>query len=442
MLIVMKVLKRVLVILILILISMPLGACGVATPMPTATVTTMPSLMPSVMPTYTEPLPTPSPTSTPSAIPVSSAPEGLRMAYIIDRNLYFQDGSKPPLQLTYSGVDWRTLFFSEDGEKIFFFRGAPLHNLYSINRDGSQEHALVTNSLLAAFGEDYDESTTPCDPIIVPHTHLLLFRTCSHPDEYTTIQNSDLFIADTDTNQVEILLPRGQGGTFYVSPDGSKLAVRMRNSIDIFGIDGKVIRRNLATYIRSEPIPLAPLVYWVSNSSELILALPINTFYDTSQPPTYTIWRYSLDTGLGIQINLDPPPMSNEPIWASPDGNWITYNNYYEHSFYLGDLRAGGAQPYEIALPYAWSLDNIHFVYTVSQPGGSDLYLASVNASPVFVGKGEFVGWLDANRYIYFANQTFIMGEIDREPMPIPVGNAQSLFSSARFIFTYQPLDK
>lgn len=129
-------------------------------------------------------------------------------------------------------------------------------------------------------------------------------------------------------------------------------------------------------------------------------------------------------------------------MWVSPDGNWITYSNYYEHSFYLGDLREDRARPYEIALPHAWSLDNVHFVYEVPQPGGSELYLASVNAHPVFVGKGEFIGWLDASRYVYFTNQTFILGQIDREPIPILVGNAQSLFSSARFIFAYQPSSK
>ena len=42
------------------------------------------------------------------------------MAYSIDGNLYFQDGSNQPLQLTNSGEDWHLVFFSDDGEKIFF----------------------------------------------------------------------------------------------------------------------------------------------------------------------------------------------------------------------------------------------------------------------------------------------------------------------------------
>jgi hypothetical protein len=63
------------------------------------------------------------------------------MAYVIDGNLYFQDGSNPPRQLTNRGEDW-VCFFSEDGEKIFFLRGAnPRFDLYSMNVDGSSEQA-------------------------------------------------------------------------------------------------------------------------------------------------------------------------------------------------------------------------------------------------------------------------------------------------------------
>ncbi|HMS00522.1 MAG TPA: hypothetical protein PKE62_14820 [Anaerolineales bacterium] len=418
--------------------SFQLAACGVAIPAPTAIVEITPTFTPPI-PTATLPLPTPALTSTPaSSLPVSSAPDGLRMAYIIDGNLYFQNGSHPPVQLTYSGEEQRPLFFSQDGKKIFFYRGIFPQSIYSITTDGMQEQALFTTTLLITFDAGYDETITPCDPALVPHSHFLLFRTCSHPDENTTIRNGDLFIVDTDTNEVKNLLPRGEGGTFFISPDGRMLAIRVQNSINIVGIDGKTIRDKLITYTPSEPIPLAPLVYWISDSKGLIVAVPINTFYDTSQPPTYSIWRYSFDTGEGIQISLNPPPMSHEAMWVSTDGNWITYNNYYEHSFYLGDLRNGSARPYEIALPHEWSLDNVHFIYNVPQPGGSDLYLASVDAPPVFVGKGEFIGWLDSSRYIYFTDQTFILGEIDREPIPILVGNTQSLFSHARFIFAYQ----
>jgi len=431
--------SRISLIVALVLMATLFAGCGQVTPVPVGTATTVPNFTPAILTATELPLVSSSTSTLTPSLPVSSAPDGLRMAYIIDGNLYFQESSKSPVQLTDKGDDWNVLFFSEDGERVFFFRDAIRHDLYSINVDGTQEQALVTKDLLAAFGSDYDKSTTPCEPVLVPHTHFLIFRTCSHPDELTTIYNSDLFIADTNANQVKNLFPREQGGTFYVSPNGSMLALDRLGHIDILSIDGKVVHSKVITYAISEPVPLSPYVYWTSDSKELVAALPINTFYDTSQSPTYAIWRYSLDTGEKMHISLNPPPMSNEPMWVSPYGDWITYNNRDEQSFYLGNLREGGALPYEIALPYAWSQDNVHFLYAVPQSGGSDLYLAAVNGSSVYVGKGEFMSWLNASRYIFFVNQTFIMGEIDGKPLPILAGNTQHLYSNANIIFTYQP---
>jgi len=48
--------------------------------------------------------------------------EGLRVAYIIDGNLYVQDSGKQAVQLTYSGQDGGPIF-SDDGQKIVFYRG-------------------------------------------------------------------------------------------------------------------------------------------------------------------------------------------------------------------------------------------------------------------------------------------------------------------------------
>jgi len=368
------------------------------------------------------------------------------MAYIIDGNLYFQDGSNPPLQLTHGGEDWRLVFFSDDGEKIFFFRGLTGQDLYSINADGSEEKALITDNLLLTFGSEYGESTTLCDLVPVPHTHRLLFRTCSHPDVNTTIFHFDLFLADSDTHQVKNLFLREQGGTFYVSPDGSMLAIDRVNYIDIVGIDGKIIHSRLATYTLSEPIPLASHVYWISDSRGLIVALPINMYHETGLIPKYAIWRYSLDTGKGVQISLDPPPMGHDPARVSPDGNRIIYNDYEEGSFYVGDLSEGRAQLYEPSPgAYAfsdWNSDSTHFIYEIA--AGRDLYLGSFNSPPVRIGRGHFIGWLDTNRYLYSTDKTFVIGEIGGQPMPILVGTTQSLFSydPESFIFIYQPLSK
>lgn len=366
------------------------------------------------------------------------------MAYSIDGNLYFQKGSKLPQQLTHR-PDYRyPISFSDDGDRIFYFQGAN-QDLYSINVDGTQEQVLLTNSLLLTLGPEYDEATTFCEPILVPHTNFVLVRTCIHNSEgYTTVFQDDLILVDMSTSQVKVLLPRGKGGGYYYpSPDGSMVAIDGVNTIDILGIDGRMIHRNLATYTLSEPYGIAARVYWLADSSGLVLALPINTFYDSSPPPEYEIWRYSLGTGIGTRIKLDPPISGIEPSWVSPDGNWIIYNNYDESSFYLGDLRQGHTQPYtpnEWSRPYGWSSDSAYYVYGNT----SGLYLASVNSSPTLIGKSEFIRWLDASRYIYFTSDhgdapAYILGEIGRSPILALTGNVWPLRQSANIIFYYQP---
>jgi hypothetical protein len=427
-----------------------LTACRVATPLPTAvaTVTALPSLIVS---SATALLPTPTPTASPPPFtatpdyspPVSSAPDDVQMAYTIGGHLYFQDGSKPSRQLTHGPAAGIPIAFSEDGQQIFFERS--YGEIYSIHVDGSQEQVLVPLSLLDTLGPEYkEEITTFCHPVLIPHKNVLLFRTCTYPSQNMIIYQDDLFSVDADTKQVKTLFPRGKGGGYHVSPDGEMLAIERLGSIDLHGIDGRLIRRKLATYIVSEPIPVGAEVHWLSDSSGLVLALPINTFYDTAPPPTYEIWRYSLKTGRGTLIELNPPVMGHAQIPVSSDGNWITYINHEEGSFYLGDLRQGNTQSYEVfAYPDEWSPDNEHFVYNPSVVGSPGLYLGSTDAPPILIGCGEFVRWLDARRYICYSFAgdvgAYVMGEIGREPVTILSGNVWHLNSYGSIIFRYRP---
>jgi hypothetical protein len=418
-----------------ILLIVLLAACASlsAEPTPTATqaptftftITTAPSLTPTV--STPTPLPLP-PTLTPTSVPrVSSPPDGLRMAYVIDGNLYFQEGSRPALQLTQRKEYRHPIGFSDNGEKIFFFAGN-MNDLYSIQVDGTNEQALGTRDLLNSTNSISQDPTTFCEPTLVPRSPFVIFRTCSYPDQNTIIYEDDLFLVDTDTGQARILLPRGSGaGQRVPSPDGKKLAVDHSNYIDILAIDGRMIKHKLATYTVSEPWKIAPLVFWTADSDELILGLPINTFYDSSPPPAYEVWRYSVDTGAGTQIHLDPLPSGLYPVRVAPDGNWLLYKNYDERPTYLVDLRGGSAGPYtpdEATEPCEWSPDSVHFLYGSYQPDSSGLYLGSVDGPPVFVGQGECVGWLDADRFVYYSfnDKGYSLYDINGESIPILVG--------------------
>src|SRR6266508_391556 len=281
MLILMVLLKRTLKLSSLILNIIVLMACEVATPVPEVKTiaTTVPSAT-SVMATLTTP-PTISITTTP--LLATSALDPLRMAYVVRGNLYLQDGDKSPLQLTHSGQDAIPLL-SDDGEKVIFYRGKlnDNNNVYSVDHDGSQEKALITNDWLSALG-----SGTKVGPLVfVPGTHQLLFNTYLCPEDLSLGCTNGLFLGDVDTGEIrQILAPSLDGhlpfggdlqwrGNFSVSPDGKLLSVASAGHIDILDIAGNVIYPSILTYIRSTPIELFPRIYWLPDSTGLIIALP------------------------------------------------------------------------------------------------------------------------------------------------------------------------
>jgi len=359
------------------------------------------------------------------------------MAYIMDGNLYFQDGSKPPLQLTHSLENWQPMF-SDDGEKIIFLHGKDWEEIHSINSDGGQEQVLVTKKLLMTLDtSSYDESTKIHSVTMVPGTHLLLFGTHFSLSN-RPIWNNDLLMVDTDTAEIQRLLPPRQVNDFSVSPNGKFIAIDRIGQIDVIDLGGKIVRQNLLTYAPSEPSFLAPGISWRRDSIGLVITLPVPTVYETSASgPSYTVWRYRLDDGQGVQVPLDILPTDVYMATVSPDGNWILYNNNDQYAFYIGDLRAGSTQlylPSTFVFHYerGWNSDNEHFVYSTAP--GSTLFLGSVNGSPELIGKGEFLGWIDTNRYLYYSDKNILMGDING-PKEIILADHEFFQSPSLFTF-------
>lgn len=168
------------------------------------------------------------------------------------------------MQLTNSGEDWRPIF-SDDGEKIVFFRGRTPHSLYAVDVDGKDEHILISADILISLNQGYDETTGVQDLSFVPNAHLLVLNTgkvdLDRPKESgPSTSNDDLLLINVDTSEINILLPPGTGGDFRVSPDGQLIAVQRKGSIDIVSIDGQMIHRNFVTYTPTHPYDLSPKV--------------------------------------------------------------------------------------------------------------------------------------------------------------------------------------
>ncbi|MFZ5882031.1 MAG: hypothetical protein ACOY0R_21885, partial [Chloroflexota bacterium] len=368
-----------------------LTGCGSVQPLPTATsapsatITTLPTFtsvapLPTLTPGNPTVLPVSTPISSPAPIPISTATEifpldNLRMAYIVDGNLYVQNGSNPPQQLTDSGQDIYPMF-SDDGEKIIFYRGKSQdkNSIFSINADGSHEQEIITKDWLDTLGT----GTKAGHLAFVPNTHQFLFNTYLCPT-YDPSSNSGctvgLFLIDSDTGKIKEILKPALGGylhfdgdpqwlsNFSISPDGNLLSVAHDGQIDILDTDGKTLHRGIVKYVSGTPYELYPKAYWFPDSSGLIIALPAKP-----ENFSYTVWKYTFNDNAATQILLDPPPVwthieSNDVISVSPNREWILYFTE-DYKLYKGNLLDGNTDlllPYGWFLPMQWNSDSTHF---------------------------------------------------------------------------------
>ncbi len=414
-------------------------------PANTPSLTPLPSPTPfPTLPLLGSPVPTPRPTWTPVApatvpIPISTAPavfplDNLRMAYILNGNLYVQDGAGAPKQLSSSGKDQRPIF-SDDGTKLVFGRGpaGDTPSVFSVNADGTDERPLITNDWLAALGA----GTRMGEVVFIPGTHRILFNTysCHGLGIMLTDCTVGLFLTDTDSGNTTTIRPPAMGGEFLghgnfsVSPNGKLISLAHDGQIDILNAAGAVRHRRIMKYTPSTPLEFSPRVFWLADSSELIAALPADPKYTgpaSSNAPTFAVWRYRFSDNSTTQISLEPPPAWINPecldlMSISPDGKQAIYITY-DDQVYRGSLLDGSTQrylPHSDCGPAFWSPDSNYFVY-----GGriaSPTILGSTNAPPAPL-PGFFWGWIDAKRYIYHAEAIsvaqdsvrILVGEIDR----------------------------
>jgi Tol biopolymer transport system component len=439
-----------------------LVGCGSVQSLPTPTSAPGATASPSPLPTYTLPTLVPVTPSAPTTIP-SPAPtpistvtevfplDNLRMAYIYEGNLYVQDGNNPPKQLTTSG-DVSGPVFSNDGQKIVFIRSWELANngdnyekkifareIFSINVDGSEGRVLVTYEWL----ESLLPGTTIGDWFFIPDTYQVVFNTyyCGSPESDGCI--TGIFSVNATTGHIKELIPISLSGHlpfggiktksanyFAVSPNGKLLAVAISGHVDIYTIEGQLLYDDVMTYTRSAPVELLPSLYWILDSSGLIMALPVEdeVFYSNLVPamPTYHLWTYSLDDDKASQL-FDVPARwlsmdCDSLIHISPDRNWVFYTYIAEPpdraKIYLGNINTTEAFQYEQVTDYcpktSWSPGSKYFIY---KGVGNENFLGSFDKPPVSLGVMEVIGWINATHFVYTTlyKDTVYVGEINDE---------------------------
>ena len=408
--------------------------------------------------------PTPAPTPT----PIQTVGE-LRVAFVKitehgSNAWLWTEGEGEAVPLTRDG-GVGDVKISDDGEIVAFTRG---DGLWMVRSDGAEnghpteERELVSAEDFAAMeGKDPELEVALNRFEWIPGTHILAFNT-RLATEIGRVLNDDLHLVNADTADTKhplertALLPPGQGGEFYYSPDGGQAAIVTPGRISLVDADGEN-RREALTYA---PIATASEFQyyarpvWAADSSSLRVAIPPVDPY--AEPPQLTsIWRMHTDGTPASLLNSITAAQVSRPAF-SPDLRYVAHlyaervdpasSAYPESDLLLTDLRFDRTETIypredditQITLEsgetithrpmageiYGWAPDAQHLAFA-AQPDPQLPFQAQIvqlggDAVPAYGdtdGAVIDVRWVDTDRYLFLVQSPkgwdIMLGKID-----------------------------
>lgn len=338
-------------------------------------------------PTMTSLSPTNSPTPT-----LSSSLASVRIAFTYDGKLWlWQNGTTQPLTSVNDGA---SVNISDDGEMVAFTRDG----LWVINSDGSNEHLLL--------GDEDFKQMEPKDPGVelhdfdwVPNTHMFLFNTIV-ADGRGLSPTDDLYMTDAETPQWTMLRRPGEGGRFFISPDGQRVAMTTPTQIRLMNIDGT----NYHVVMEySVPFPSDYAYYaapnWEPDSQSLTIPIPPEDFYYTVTTSPTVIWRLPIDGTAPTIISQLPPGDSgyDKKIWTPDKQHFALWFEGAYHldtdGTFLNPLTEIGASERR----FAW-IDETHFIYYLSN---CDLRLGTIGVSSLPLNNVQTANQYCSSNYDY-----------------------------------------
>ncbi len=374
-------------------------------------------------------IPRPAPSMmTPTPTPV---PTELRVVFVKEGDVWLWTGGMEEAEpLTQTGdVGDDDLGISDDEATVAFTRR---DGVWAINTDGTGERRLVSEA-------DFD-AMEPTDPGVwldrfawVPGTHTLAFNTHLR-QQFGGNPTDDLHLVNADTLEHTALLPPGEGGHFYYSPDGSQVAIVRSGTIDLLDADGGNRRDMVLPYTPSKAYAedryyAQPV--WAADGSALAVAIPPPDPY--AQPAQVTsVWHIPADGTLHrLVAYISTVPAG--PIAFSPDLAYVAYLQQTDDATKsdsanlvitkLDSTEAGGDGTVTYGtgvLPVlagflGWAADSQHFAFTPDLPRNpqqpAELPQAQIgqlggDPIPIDIDAVLFVAdvrWIDATRYLLLA---------------------------------------
>jgi Tol biopolymer transport system component len=369
-------------------------------------------------PTSVDQLPrTAEPAFTPVPASDYPAPAGLQVAFVRDGQVWlWMAGTREAVALASTGGTNDEVKLSDDGAVVAFVRE---NGLGAVNRDGSEERQLLGMADLDQIAPS-DSGASINRLVWVPGTHTLAFNT-RLVMPFGLVLSNDLHRVDADTGEWSTLLPAGEGGEFYYSPDGSQIAVVTPGEIRLVDADGGQ-RKRVLTYTpvnTGSEYQYYAWPFWAPDGRALRVAIPPPVPHARPAEQT-TVWHIDTDgTPARRLTSIDAAPLAGtDAIAFSPDLEYVAYAQLRQPE----DAPPWQAEPWlEVrrlanddsqAYPYAgnfvrWAPDSRRFVFLA---GRESLQLRigqwSGGTVPGAVDAGTDVydvRWVDAEHYLFIA---------------------------------------
>jgi hypothetical protein len=366
----------------------------------------------------------------------------LKVAYVKDNDVWFwQEGTQPRLLTDFDDV--RDVALSDDGTLIAFSRELDYARweLWVVAVDQSVRKVLVNEKEFADMVRYEDDLTAaPLEIDWVPGDHVIIFNTFIVYQGPGLVRDNELNLVDVETSSLTLLLDQGQGGDFYYSPDGTKIALAQPESISVVNSDGTNRREllNFKEVITTGEHAYYPNLVWNQDSSAFRAVIPPD--YDKSEIPGETkIWNLPIDGSEAYLLSArETLPALFDPTAISPDVLKVAYikksvDNPDQNTLLISNVKETEGLIYDSGLIsfQDWSPDNSHFIYINYETyivGEIDSKPKALNiAYPVFQ-----LGFVDDTRYTYLfrhsGTQELWLGSIDGSQILIDRGRGTWMY--------------
>jgi len=388
-------------------------------------------------------------TTEPAFTPVPSSdypvPSGLLVAFVRDDQLWLWSAdSKGARTLASTSRTNGEVKISDDGTIVAFLKG---NDLWAVGSDGMEERQLLRPDDL-----DVIEPVGPGQSVNrlewVPGTHTLAFNTRLNL-AFGLALNDDLHLVDAGTQEQRTLLPPGEGGEFYYSPDGSQIAIVTPGEVSLIDANGENRRDRALTYTpvnTGSEYQFYAQPAWAPDGSALrVLIPPVNSL--TRPAEHTTIWHIPADGSPAWMVtSIDAAPLvSADSLAFSPDLELVAYPQIRQPEgvsldqaeSWLEVLRlANGdrqAYPYANTL-FRWAPDSRRFAFLADryQP---QLYIGQWSGETVrgSVDPGTpvyDVRWVDAEHYLFVSRRTLASDRVSWDLVLADIYGSSTILAS------------